>query len=282
MITIKISGGLGNQMFQYAFGRSLSLRRQEELALDLSAYQNQAAGDTPRSYKLSRFNIAGRQLEAGELVSKVSSYSRLRQKIGQKFFKDYNVRFHNWQFMSSAGCFDGYFQSYKYFAAQAETIRRDLTLSVPLPVEAAGLLEKIISQESVSIHIRRGDYVTIQKNFQGYGVCSLDYYERAVAEIRKHVKEPHFYIFSDDIQWAKENLRLEDPATYVSEFGFDETVELDLMSKCQHNIIANSTFSWWGAWLNRNPEKIVIAPERWVAVTPYSTEDLLPPEWLKI
>lgn len=283
MPIVKINGGLGNQMFQYAFGRSLALRRREELRLDLSVYQNEVFGDTPRHYKLDRFAIIALPVDASELKGiKKNIYLNLRQKIGLKLHKDFNVRYHAWLANSRGSYFEGFFQSYKYFSDQAGAIRNELVLREALTGNAFNLAEEIKTGQAVSIHVRRGDYVTNHKNLQGYGICSLEYYQQAIAKIMEQVNEPHFYFFSDDIQWVKNNLKINGPTTYVSEFDFDETVELDLMSKCQHNIIANSTFSWWGAWLNRNPEKIVVAPKRWVSVTPYSAEDLLPPEWLKI
>jgi len=142
--------------------------------------------------------------------------------------------------------------------------------------------QKIKEKNSVSLHIRRGDYLTMQKAIDTIGVCPLDYYDKAIREITRKIKNPTFFIFSDDINWVKENLKTNSPTIFVSGGKLKDYEELILMSKCKHNIIANSSFSWWGAWLNNNPNKIVIAPKKWFKDTSKNTRDLIPESWLKL
>ena len=141
----------------------------------------------------------------------------------------------------------------------------------------------MISQtNSVSLHIRRGDYVSNQKTNQTHGTCDLDYYQRCITEIEKEVENPYFFVFSDEIEWVKENLKINHPAEYVDQNTGDKSYEdMRLMSQCKHNVIANSSFSWWGAWLNSYPDKIVFAPKRWFASDKHNTKDLIPEGWKK-
>ena len=141
----------------------------------------------------------------------------------------------------------------------------------------------ISSCESVSLHIRRGDFVSNARTSTIHGTCNLNYYYRCVEEITKNVKNPHFFIFTDDTGWVSKNVKLSYPATVIDHNGRKKSYEdLMLMSLCSHNIIANSSFSWWGAWLNRNPNKMVFAPLRWFAKDDISTRDLIPEKWRRI
>ena len=134
----------------------------------------------------------------------------------------------------------------------------------------------------MAIHVRRGDYINDKKTSLVHNVCDLNYYERAIDVIKAQVNNPTFFVFSDDIEWAGENLPVNPNARYVSNLEGEDYEELILMSMCEHNIIANSTFSWWGAWLNQNPNKIVIAPKQWLVNKTSAELDILPKDWLKI
>ncbi|MEI6553564.1 MAG: alpha-1,2-fucosyltransferase, partial [bacterium] len=135
---------------------------------------------------------------------------------------------------------------------------------------------------SISIHIRRGDYISNQEANNFHGSCSIDYYTEAINIIKGKVSNPIFFVFSDDIAWVKENLKSDIVATWVSEYNLDNTEDLLLMSFCKHQIIANSSFSWWGAYLNRNINKIVIAPKKWIANKGYNTDEITPSSWIKL
>ena len=175
----------------------------------------------------------------------------------------------------------GHFQSYKYFEEYRDAILKELEFSTDLLSEETNLIANDMnSSESVSIHVRRGDYLNgYYYNTLG-NICDIDYYKRALAVIKNKVDDPHFYVFSDDLDYVAKNLKIEN-ATYVDiNRGSDSWQDMYLMSQCKHNIIANSTFSWWGAWLNRNPSKIVIAPTRWFANM--DEDEIVLPEWIRV
>lgn len=233
-IVVKLMGGLGNQMFQYAHGMALAIAEKEELLLDTSWY----SGRTDRTYTLDHFTISAK---------KAGFFQRL---FSQKIVGD--------------------FQSEKYFKEIESRIRKEFTLkNPPAPIP---------NPNSVSIHLRGGDYV--RGNKSGFhGTCSPEYYAEAIALIRSRVPSPHFYIFTDDLEWAKKHIQFPEPFTVVHD---EPQNELFLMSSCRHNVIANSTFSWWAAWLNANPEKIVIGPKKWFADEKIDTSDILRASWIRI
>jgi len=177
----------------------------------------------------------------------------------------------------------GYWQSEKYFKDIRETILEDFTPIRPLRGRNQKVLDEIGSSSSISVHVRRGDYVIDPQTNKFHGICGPEYYKKAVEIIAKKVKSPVFYFFSDDIDWVKNNLRTKFKNVYVDWNQGDQSfVDMQLMSHCRHHILANSSFSWWGAWLNRNPHKIVVAPERWFQERSLDTRDLIPEGWLKI
>lgn len=175
----------------------------------------------------------------------------------------------------------GHFQSYKFFEEYRDSILEELQFSVEILSEKTKMIANDMQRcNSVSIHVRRGDYLNgYYYNTLGK-ICDIAYYQRAIAAVKEKVDNPHFYIFSDDSKYVAENLKI-DNATYVDfNVGKDSWQDMFLMSRCKHNIIANSTFSWWGAWLNRNPSKIVIAPTRWFANI--DEDELVMPEWIRL
>jgi hypothetical protein len=153
----------------------------------------------------------------------------------------------------------------------------------PVSKSKQEIINEIMDTNSVSLHVRRGDYLINPRAKQLLVVCDAEYYLKSVEIMSSKVERPHFYIFSDDIKWAKENIIMPFKTTFVGENGPRKSYEdLRLMSLCKHNIIANSSFSWWGAWLNENPNKIVIAPKQWFRSSEKDTKDLIPESWLKI
>jgi hypothetical protein len=295
MIVIKLKGGLGNQMFQYAFGRQVAELARDELFLDRSYFRKnglrrlikntlkmglallflrpgqawQEIRRNRRQYDLGCFELDNR--------TKESEFPKLRTiEEGRAFIFDSSLFNH-----SGDRAYDGYFNSEKYFSAIASAIRADFRLKPEyrrsLP---AGLLDQINGANSVSLHVRRGDYITRASTNRYHGACHPDYYRRAIEEMEKRVSDPKWFIFSDDIEWCRKNLPLPPSAIFVS--GLKNYADLALMSLCRHHVIANSTFSWWGAWLNPNPDKIVIAPRHWLNDQNIKTTDLLPSAWLKI
>ena len=283
MIITKLIGGLGNQMFQYAVGRYLAYKNQTALKLDISSYKS----DKKRHYSLDCFNIIENFALSSEIARfKKRGISRLMEK-----FKPYYR--HSFIEEASNPCFDpsvlkisdnayleGYWQSEKYFKEIENIIHQEFTLK-PKQQNATDkkLLQIIEKTESVAIHIRRKDYILSKTHW----VCPLNYYYSAIKKLAKVAKNPHFFIFSDDIEWAKNNLELNYPVTFVSKPGETKDYEeIILISKCKHQIIANSSFSWWGAWLNKSPDKIVIAPQKWFNDPNRNTKDLIPKQWIKM
>jgi hypothetical protein len=176
---------------------------------------------------------------------------------------------------------EGYWGNEKYFKEIDVIIRHEFTLRDPLGPENEDMARLISSGEAVSIHVRRGDYISDAATHSFHGTCSLEYYQKAVQMMSKTVANPCFYVFSDDIEWCKRNLKFDYPMVYVEQNGIGQAhKDLFLMSRCRHNIIANSTFSWWGAWLNPNRNKIVVAPRRWFSAK-VGSHDLVPASWIR-
>ena len=178
---------------------------------------------------------------------------------------------------------EGFWHSEKYFKDIENVIRQEFTIRDEPDALNKEMANKIMACEPVSIHIRRGDYVSDKKTNEFHGTCSLEYYNDAIGIITKEIKAPHFFVFSDDPVWVQDNLKLKFSTTYLVYNGAEKAYEdLRLMSLCKHHIIANSSFSWWGAWLSGNPYKIVIAPKKWFNDETIDTSDLIPDEWFRI
>ena len=177
----------------------------------------------------------------------------------------------------------GYWQTEKYFSDIRDIICREFTVGCELGGQSSTIAEKVATSESVSIHVRRGDRLSNPRSMETFGVCSPDYYNACVSIIANGLRDPHFFIFSDDPDWVTKELRLDYPTTYVTHNDATRNYEdLRLMSMCKHNIIANSTFSWWGAWLNPSPNKVVLCPRQWAKLEHIDTQDLLPDSWIKV
>ena len=286
MLIIKLKGGLGNQLFQYAFGRLIALRRGEDLKLDKDILGQIGAR---RFYGLDAFNIKA-EIASREEVLKVKYPFGLTSKAWRffkaKFLRIFHIGYEARMLKTKAQYLDGFFQSYKYLEQVERELKKDLSLKNDnLKIKYPAILEEIKSTESVAVHIRRGDYVNDAKTKKAHFICDLNYYEKAFALIKDKLKErnlePKFFIFSDDINWAKDNLK-EAGCVFVSRPEILDYEELILMSKARHNIIANSSFSFWSAWLNSNLEKIVIAPVLWNRKYQKAYKDLLPEDWLRL
>ncbi len=321
MIIVKIQHGLGNQMFQYAFGRAMAEKNGTELKLDISYYAHPNKNDTPRKYGLGCFNIvenfAGREdikRFGANNLSGAGFFTRVARKLFRKFENRKPVSKRNYLSENDGVSWRealqnenkniylyGGWQNENYFTAKGgflpagqagapgengkcaeHIIRREFTLKDGFGREAARIAEKIKSVHSVSIHIRRGDYESNPKTKAYLGALPKEYYLRAMSLISEKIPSPVFFVFSDDIAWAKKELKTEYPVEFVSDDGINDCEEMALMSLCEHNIIANSSFSWWGAWLNNNPNKIVIAPEKWFIEPKKKNINLCPENWTKI
>jgi len=251
MIIVRILGGLGNQMFQYAYARALS-ELGFEVSLDISKF---------KTYKLH----GGFQLDKYKISLKTANkFSTLLGKVGIKTsIKEKSLLFNN-RFKDLKGneYIKGYFQTEKYFKEIRDILFEEFCINKQKSsktIEIENLIK--ISEKNCSIHIRRGDYISDEKANKVHGTCSLDYYYKATDIILQQDSTTTFFVFSDDISWVKENLKTSN-LVYVNTKSIPHE-DIYLMSLCEHNIIANSSFSWWGAWLNKNEAKTVIAPKNW-------------------
>jgi hypothetical protein len=291
MIITKLKGGLGNQLFQYAIGRQLAFNLNSELKIDVSFFLN-TKDATPRDYKLYFYNI-NVHFATNKDITKVlgsvffRSFKRRCWKMGFDFFHWNYVREDVFGFypeileLKGDVMLEGYWQSERYFNSIRSILLDEIRLVNQFETtKFSTFASEIQNCESVAIHIRRGDYVNHPTVNAQFGVINMEYYSNAIVEIAKRLKTPIFYIFSDDIDWCKNNLPTTDAHHFVS--GFADYEELMLMSSCQHQIIANSSFSWWGAWLNINPNKIVIAPKQWFASPDLDTSNVVPESWIRL
>ncbi|MDQ6812792.1 MAG: alpha-1,2-fucosyltransferase [Bacteroidota bacterium] len=290
MIITKITSGLGNQLFQYAAAKSLSLKHNTSLFFDLSYYDTTYETDTPRSFKLHHFNIDYKNLDTSPLVYFSKATKLFRNRSCKPFFsrvKEKHFHYDDQVVHATGACItlEGFWQSEKYFAQHTEAIRNELTFKSVANSELAIYKQQMLNtQNPISIHIRRGDYVSHPEFSKSFGFVGLEYYDRAVAYVKSKVQNPAFFVFTDDKDWVKSCFHLTDKNVFVETNGEDSDVtELQLMSLCTHHIIANSSFSWWGAWLNNSKSKIVIAPASWYKnKTDWNTKDLIPPSWVTV
>ncbi|PKM92335.1 MAG: alpha-1,2-fucosyltransferase [Euryarchaeota archaeon HGW-Euryarchaeota-1] len=294
MIITKLIGGLGNQMFQYAIARSLSVIKQTDFKMDISGFELIKPPYTPRRYELNNFNIIENFADSKEIQRFNGKKAHLSIFLGKIFPILQNYTYHYYgekQFNYNPDVFklkgniylDGYWQTEKYFKNIEDVIRRDFTVKTEPDEKNKDLLNKIKNCNGVAVHVRRGDYAEVPLTSSIHGICGLDYYKKSVDLIAEKADKPHFFVFSDDMEWTKENLKIDFPVTYLSHNRPDKGHEdLRLMSNCRHFIIANSSFSWWGAWLSNNPDKIVLAPERWFKKEGMDTNDLIPDGWMRV
>ena len=277
MIIVRLKGGLGNQMFQYALGRVLALKSKTDLKLDISFFNLKLRNITKRSYDLDVFNIKAGVINKNKVVTYVFSVlKKIMKTPGQERGFNFDPK------MLSLGpnaYLDGYFQSYKYFSDFKDIIKKDFTLkNISIPVQ--NLAEEISSENALCIHVRRGDYVGNAL----HDVIDKDYYKKGIEYIRSRISLDKIYVFSDDINWCKDNLSFKFPTMFVEDgyMGLKGEGHMFLMSQCKNFIIANSSFSWWSAWLSDYESKIVVCPKQWFGDASKNTGDLIPEEWKKI
>ncbi len=297
MIIVRLAGGLGNQLFQYAFARGVSSRMKTDFKLDTTPFDTYYIH---HKYSLDNFNIKQSFAKDSDFFGFVwmrkhnkffevfYRHLRLKSKLMPFYRTEKQFHFDPSVFTKNNTYFDGAWVTEKYFKEIRSELLEELTINKPLSDYSQNIFKEIQEFTAISIHVRRADYVTGSTFASApiiHGTCSMDYYKTEIDYITKHEKNPHFFIFSDDYDWSVENFKsLSYPVTCIKN-GADKNYEdIFLMSNCKHNIIANSTFSWWGAWLNKSDEKIVIAPKKWFntqkATT--STEDVIPDTWIKL
>ena len=295
MIITKLMGGLGNQMFQYAAARSLALEKNTWVYLDPSfLYEDSTGKWTQREYELGVFNIKYKFERSGRInFLRRLDTSRVWRKMSKtvlwpfpfQHFAEPDAKFHPEVFSYPRNTYlYGYFQSEKYFIKHAETIRRDFSFVEEAKERNAETLASIRSSNSVSVHVRRGDYVTLKSASEFHGMMGLDYYRAGTEFIMSRMQgDPEFFIFSDEPEWVKANLKVPGKATYIDwNSGKASFEDMRLMSNCRHHVIANSSFSWWGAWLNPDKEKMVVAPKLWFSDSKRDSSDIIPETWTRM
>lgn len=282
MIIVRLLGGLGNQFFQYALGRNLALKLKTELKFDLFSYDV----DKKRVYELDKYNISDQVKIWGRpraIFKRVLNHLNIKSD-GITYLPEKKFNFDPNVLRSKNNIYlGGYWQSYKYFESINDLIKEELTLKQKPDQKNAGFLQLVKKEsESVGLHIRRGDYISDKRSAAHHGAKGLEYYGKAIDYIGSKLSHPSFFIFSDDIAWVKENLKINAP-TFYADFNSPGkgSEDLRLMSNCNHFIIANSSFSWWAAWLGLNLHKIVIAPKLWFMDPKIDTSDLIPDNWVR-
>jgi Glycosyl transferase family 11 len=276
MIIIQLNGGLGNQMFQYAFGIALEYVKNEKVIYDVSLlkYHPLKKIHTVRDFELDIFSINSEKF-VGEKIYWIDPFvkSKLLQNLYinwlifrnglKKVIQHVNDKPDDWINKSHNSYLIGSFQSEIPFINIATEIRSQFVFKEPLPRSFDQLFAKLNSN-SVAIHIRRSDYLK-ENNLKIHGICGLDYYMRAVKYISEKIKNPVFFVFSDDLAWVKVNLSFLNKYLiyYVDDINSKNSQKLQFMVNCRHFIVANSSFSWWGAWLSTNEKKIVVSPSNW-------------------
>lgn len=299
MIIVRLKGGMGNQLFQYALGRALAIKYNTPLRFNIEAYEDTSprpfrslyAGTfTQRTYDLDLFNVAGEIAKKRDIPFLHRMYGKgwfflildavrrrvlwyvFKQKAQELFYSEYNASYLS---LGSNVYLDGFYQSPKYFAHIADTIRQDLAFKTMPPANITAIAQTMQQQNSVCIHIRRTDFI----GNSGYEYVNEEYYKKALEYIAAQTTIDAIYVFSDDVAWCKENIAYSYPTVILDNDTAGERNEWHfyLMRSCKHFIIPNSSFSWWAAWLPDHKDKIVVAPNYWFTGT--NIHDVIPPEW---
>ncbi len=295
MIIGNLIGGLGNQMFQYACARALAEDLNLPLKFAIDGFNIYKAHNGLEINKVFKAHIEG--VNEAELANYLGFWRcnpMFRQVIsnryfswlsGRHFISEYNFNYQpNLTKRSAQGAYlHGYWQSERYFSHHEKLIRSDFIFREKMNTKNQELAKKICKTNSISIHIRRGDYTTNSKTLATHGICSLNYYDQAINTILKQYPDAQFFVFSDDFEWVNENFasRYANITLVSHNKGVNSYNDMQLMSMCKHHIIANSSFSWWGAWLNPRKDKTVIAPAHWFA-DGRNTQDLIPNTWIRM
>jgi hypothetical protein len=275
-------------MFQYATGRSLALANGCELKLDTSAFDRHVIHS---GYALGTFNIVAGVATPAEVGNLAGSFYRIPRMVRRKLGMHTKSYFCEGGFAFDPALLErrpplyieGYWQSYKYFEKFEDQIRLELKPSRPPEGENLQLARSIAQKNSVSIHVRRGDYVSNPVASSVHGFVGLAYYELALARISREIDRPHFFVFSDDLPWARGNLSFPGDVTFVDHnSGLAAYEDMRLMSMCKHHVMANSSFSWWAAWLGWAQGKKVFYPANWFSTKSHDVSSLNPPSWIRV
>lgn len=280
-------------MFQYAIARALSERYQTAFSLNRSWFDQSQGNATPRELQLSLLNIKNIPFTDAAFPKKLGKIARILQPllpvkslvIYQRNAFDFDPAIFKLKNVSAKDVYlSGYWQAFPYIDAIREQLKKEFRTKSEISESYRDYLQKIHSSESVMIHIRRGDYVHSPAAAQYHGTLPIHYYRSAIQELLSAKPNAHFFIFSDDLIWAKEALGASAQKTYIEHASAADAAaqELQLMFACKHHIIANSSLSWWGAWLRQDAGGLVFAPNRWINDQHLDLSNLLPAKWKKI
>ena len=296
IVLVRMIGGLGNQMYQYALAKNLSvLNDNAQIMIDTTLFKGYCW-----PFELPKLNIKASiadkdtilKLDTGILplflgkMIDLIPWIRVKDTIRKPFNNVYTEKgmyFHPEVLNAKASVYiKGYWASYKYFSNIRSQLLEDFAFKDTMNDANKRIAEQIEnSKNSVALHIRRGDYLKSYNQSFYYSPYEDGFYQRAISELENKYDELEFFLFSDEPDWVKENLNIKHKFTVVDiNKKSDSFWDMKLMSLCKHNIIANSSFSWWGAWLNQNPSKTVMAPKAWMSDPTFKLEDIIPPEWL--
>jgi len=303
MIITRLLGGLGNQMFQYAAGLALAERHRTILKLDVSWFRNDPTYEAHNRYALSCFNITEQFATADEVrqmrgtrLTRSESWLRalcrpLRlnhlatqlENPGYWHVENRSVGDSEFLSLSDNTYIDGMFQSEKFFSSTANLLRLHYSIRYPANPAVEATAARIRSGPSIALHFRRGDYIRNPAFAREMGALNLDYYQRAIKLLRKYSPQATLYIFSDDINAVAREFQASGPHEFVRCVEpWHPWDKIRLMALCDHIVIANSTFSWWAAWLNPNPDKLVVSPEPWFTDSSHNNNDIAPLTWIRI
>jgi len=298
MIVSHLISGLGNQMFQFAAAYCLAKDKGTKWALDTTWYYQKIEKMSPRLFELEAFGIplriaSPKEIEHYTLYGEHSLIERVTRKLKsyqpyykQKFYKEPHFHFDDNFWNATNDCYlYGFWQSDKYFGKYHDDIRAFFKGTKPFNDSNQKVIDKIKDSKytSVSVHIRRGDMVHNPEVKKIHGFCTLEYYLDAANLMKKEYENVRFFVFSDEPDWCRENFKPQAEVIVVDHNqGLEGYNDIRLMALCSHHIIPNSSFSWWGAWLNSNPNKKVIAPKNWFAIEGKDTKDLIPTDWIRL
>ncbi len=295
MIMVRLMGGMGNQMFQYAFGRYLAERNGTQLKMDKTLLLDRTPRPNAvfRNYDLDIFQIKEEFATEEEVqrfngVPQANLLGKFKNRWRRAFGPERLVVQEGHHFdpdhlmLGDETCVVGRWQSERYFAPIADQIRAEFSFRNPLDEAAQRMATHIESCAAVCLNVRRADYVSNATYSQRLGAIPLSFYEQAVALIKEKVTSPELFVFSDDVAWCAENLHFDLPTTLVTHEvkGPKFQYYLNLMTRCQHFIIPNSTFAWWAAWLAPNSSKMVVAPTKWAIDASAAPPFIHPDDWI--
>lgn len=294
MKIVKYKGGLGNQLFQYAFARLLELKYGFEDVLSDFTYYGGITNDNVRKARILSLNIKYQSADKNDIrsICKLTHSTNptkllykiklfIEKEINKEYYFERDRSYVDPEKISNHKYYDGYWQSWRYVEEVGQYLRDEIKPRDPLSMKTRKTIDEISNRNAVFLGVRRGDYLANKKARDHFGYFNQDYFDEAIKIIKKNVKNPVLYVFSNDIGWVKDNLDFDCETIFrENEDQVSDLEELFIMSSCKHAIIVNSTFYWWGAWLINNPNKVVIAPKNWFADG--SPIEIVPDDWFKI